>query len=72
MGESIFHPQCCGYKLLLKQFINHDICGGGASGIVIITYNDFVVIALFFLATINRSNIMTNIHRESMMVNGSL
>ena len=61
------------YNSLRKQFVNHDICGGGAPGMIYITYSNFVVITIrCFLATIDRRNIMATIHRESMMVNGSM
>ena len=58
---------------LHKQFINHDICGGGGPGMIYITYSIFFIVAIkCFLAIIDRNSIMTTIHREFMMVNASL
>ena len=41
--QNISNPRCSGYKLA-KQFIDYDICDGGASGMIYITYSNFVII----------------------------
>ena len=71
MGENISHPQSSGYKLIPQVFMNHDICGGAASSVIHVTYNNVVVISIkSLLATIDRSSIITTIQRKSMTVNG--
>ena len=55
-----------------NQFIKCDIHGGCTSGMVYITYSNFVVIASkCFLATVARNSIMTTMHGKSMMVHWS-
>ena len=46
---------------LLKQFVNHDICGGGAWGIIYVTYSNFVIAIKCFLAPVDRCSMMTTV-----------
>ena len=58
---------------LHTHFIKCDICDGGASGMIYITYCSFVVVAIkYFLVTLDRCSTTITIYRKSVIVNGSL
>ena len=72
MGENISQPRFSGYRLIRRQFINHDIFGGGTPDTIYITYSNFVVIALNVFGNIRHKQYKLYIYSQSMMVNGSL
>ena len=67
------HPPVLVRKPLCNQFINYHISSRGIFGINNFKLRNFAVVAIeCSFATVDRGNIMTRIHRWSVMIYGSL